>query len=232
MAKRHFDAVFIDFFGTVAAGDRAAVEATCRRIVDLLNLPIDARAFAIHWGEVFFATIEGSNHKGFRTLYECELISLAATLKEYDVEADPAPLVAPLERYWRCPGLHPEAEEALRRIDLPTCCVSNADRRPLEQALEHHGFHFDEVICSEDVRSYKPDPLIFEKALERMGAPADRVAHVGDSLHSDVGGASKLGITTIWVCRDDRVHDIGKSKPDYMIRSLAELPAVLNSHAG
>jgi hypothetical protein len=109
VSERRFDALFIDFFGTVAAGDRAAVEATCRRIVDLLNLPMEAQAFAIRWGEVFFATIERTNHNDFRTLYECELSSLAETLREYDLEVDPVPLVEPLEQYWRCPDLHPEA---------------------------------------------------------------------------------------------------------------------------
>jgi len=228
MPSQRFDALFIDFFGTVAAGDRAAVEAACDHIVRTLDLPIDAQEFAVRWGEIFFATIDRSNHESFRTLYECELTSLTDTLRElFDMEADPEPLVAPLESYWRRPGLQPEAKEALSLIHLPTCCVSNADTAPLLMALRHHDLRFDRVISSEDVRCYKPDPVIFERAVEQMGVSPDRVAHVGDSRHSDVAGAAKLGITTIWLHREDRIHDIGNCSPDHTIRSLLELPALI-----
>ena len=57
MADHRFDALMIDFYGTIAAGDRAAVEATCRTIVETLELPISAPQFAIVWGQRFFETI-------------------------------------------------------------------------------------------------------------------------------------------------------------------------------
>jgi FMN phosphatase YigB (HAD superfamily) len=46
------------------------------------------------------------------------------------------------------------------------------------------------------------------------GWRVDRVIHVGDSLHSDVGGARKLGIRTAWVNRAERITDIGTDVPD------------------
>ena len=47
--------------------------------------------------------------------------------------------------------------------------------------------------------------------------------HVGDSLHSDIGGAKPLGLRTGWLCRDDRIHDVGEETPDEVFRSLTDL---------
>jgi 2-haloacid dehalogenase/putative hydrolase of the HAD superfamily len=142
-------------------------------------------------------------------------------------EIDPHPFVVDLETYWADPPIHDDVLDALARIDLPICCVSNADTAPLLAAMEKHGLQFDHVITSEAVRAYKPDAHIFREALTRLGATSDRAIHVGDSLHSDIGGASRLGIHTAWLCRDDRIHDIGTTRADTVLASLADLPALL-----
>jgi 2-haloacid dehalogenase/putative hydrolase of the HAD superfamily len=227
MAGRRFDALFVDFYGTVASGDSAAVAAACEVIVRELGLPFTTEEFAITWGRRYFALVDDSNGERFRTLHECEMASLQETVRPHVGEIDAAPLVAGLEAYWRNPGIHADAREMLAAVDLPTCCVSNADTTPLDIALRRHGVRFDHVVTSEQARSYKPDAVIFERALAKTGADPTRVAHVGDSLHSDILGASKLGITTIWINREDRIHDIGNTRPDHTIHSLAELPDLL-----
>ena len=82
---------------------------------------------------------------------------------------------------------------------------------------------FSAVVTSELARSYKPHSGIFDTALEVMGCRADRALHVGDSLHSDIGGAQAAGIRTAWISRDDRIHDIGNAKPDHTVSSLVEI---------
>ena len=42
----------------------------------------------------------------------------------------------------------------------------------------------------------------------RTGWDPRRVIHVGDSLHSDVGGAKTIGLLTGWLCREDRILDV------------------------
>jgi 2-haloacid dehalogenase/putative hydrolase of the HAD superfamily len=227
MTKRAFDAVFIDFYGTIAAGDRAAVEFACQRIVAAFALPLTPCQLAVRWGEIFFATIEHANHDGFRTLHECERVSLVETLRPFVGESAPEPYVAPLEAYWRDPPLHDDALPMLSALDLPVCCVSNADTPALAAALERHALRFDALVTSQDVRAYKPEPAIFLRAIEALGVDPTRVLHVGDSLHSDVGGANRLGITSVWIHRDERIHDIGAHPPVHTIRTLADLPKLL-----
>ncbi len=218
-----FDCVLIDFYGTIAAGDREAVESTCQTIVEACELPVSAAEFAIAWGERYFATVGECNHHAFRTLYECELGSLREMLLQYGVVAEPAPFVASLEAYWRDPPIHADAVEFLNRIDLPVCCVSNADAAPLKAAILKHGLQFDAVVSSEAVRCYKPDTGIFRHALNVMGVAPARAMHIGDSLHSDIGGASATGIATAWIRREDRIHDIGVERPTHTVSLLTEL---------
>lgn len=227
MKNQQFDVVFIDFFGTIADGDRGQVEATCRRIVSDHELSLPAPEFALRWGKRFFATADESNHDHFRTLYECECISLRETMEELGVECDPIPYADELQRYWRNPPLHAEAKDALEALTVPVCCVSNADEADLLDAFAAHGLRFDGLVSSERARSYKPDPGIFQYAMKMMGVSPDRCVHVGDSLHSDIRGAQELGITGVWIERDDRIGDIGDSKPDLTIKSLLELELFL-----
>lgn len=222
-----FDAVLIDFYGTIAAGDRAAVEATCATIVTHCKLSTSPADFAVAWGERYFRIVSQSNHESFRTLYECEMASLAQMLSELNVKADPAPFVAQLEAYWRNPPIHSDATELLDGLNVPVCVVSNADIEPLHAAIGKHGLRFDAVISSEQVRSYKPDHHIFRRALERLGVNPSRAIHIGDSLHSDVAGAQQAGITAAWICRDDRIHDIGQCTPCHTCSSLTELKRLL-----
>ncbi len=227
MANHRFDAVLIDFYGTIAAGDREAVAGACRGIVDAYELPTNADAFAIQWGEYFFATLDRSNHQSFRTLHECEVCSLRTVLATYGKDGDPSRFVDPIEAYWSDPPLHDDARKLLDRIELPVCCVSNADRDPLRAAIQRHALSFDAVVTSEEVGCYKPDPVIFQRALELLGVAAHRTLHVGDSLHSDIAGAARAGLTSVWIHRENRIHDIGQCRPDHTIMTLNELIPLL-----
>jgi len=83
------------------------------------------------------------------------------------------------------------------------------------------------IIISEEVGLSKPDPRIFEYAMDALGHPRrDTVLMVGDSLSSDILGGVNAGIHTCWynphgaTCREDLA-------PTYEIRALHELRLLL-----
>ena len=219
----NFDAIFVDFYGTVVGGDRQAVAAVCARVVADLELNTTPKAFALTWGEHFFSLIESCNGEGFATLRDIEFRSLSTALGHAAHGVDLATYVEDMDAYWANPPIHDDALAFLQAVRLPVCCVSNADERPLHDAIHTLGLAFSEVISSESVRCYKPNPTIFEVALDRMACKPDRVLHIGDSRHSDVAGAAALGMTTAWVCRADRIHDIGTATPDFTVPTLTSL---------
>ncbi len=69
----------------------------------------------------------------------------------------------------------------------------------------------------------KPDPKIFEIALERIGTAAERTVYVGDSPEFDVAPALELGMRPLLIDRRGR-HD-----PQLLpvITSLVEIPEVI-----
>ena len=227
VAGGRYKAVFIDFYGTVAGGDADAVERTCARVVSEQDLSISADEFALQWGSRFFESVDSCAANGFRTLFECECDSLVETCKPLCGEIDPGPYVADLVDYMCGPPLFPEAKDVIDSLGVPVCCVSNADTAHLQAAIAHHQLAFSDVVSSEDAQSYKPAPGIFERAMARMGVDRGEVVHVGDSLHSDVGGARNVGIDVIWLCRDRRIFDKGTGQPDHKILSLNELHSFL-----
>jgi 2-haloalkanoic acid dehalogenase type II len=227
VSNRRFDAILIDFYGTISAGDRDAVARACRRVVGACGLTITPEELAVMWGERFFTVVDASNGEAFRLLDDCVQLSLRDTLAALGAGADASRLLSDLDSYWRNPPIYDDARAFLRAAHLPICCVSNADTDPLTTAINRNGLIFDAVVTSEETRAYKPAPAIFHRALQRVGVPPDRALHVGDSLHADVSGAAAAGLSTAWVCREDRIHDIGNSQPDFTCNRLTELIPII-----
>lgn len=65
-------------------------------------------------------------------------------------------------------------------------------------AIEHL---FDFTLISESTGYWKPDPRIFELALELAGVPAHLAVYIGDSPDHDVAGAQAAGIPAVWMNR-------------------------------
>lgn len=78
--------------------------------------------------------------------------------------------------------------------------VSNNLLDEQQQKLRLCGFetYVDALIVSEETGSWKPDPVIFAIALERLGCNAEDAVMIGDSWAADVEGARGAGIRAIW----------------------------------
>jgi 2-haloacid dehalogenase len=80
---------------------------------------------------------------------------------------------------------------------------------------------------SETVGAYKPDRLVFQKALDQLRLEPHEVLHVGDSDVDDVGGAQAAGLRVAWVYRDGRSRRPDVPPPDFEIRDLTGLTRLL-----
>ena len=89
----------------------------------------------------------------------------------------------------------PQALERLQRRGLTLAVVSNSDGT-CAQSLDEAGLlrHLSFVIDSAEVGVEKPDPRIFEIAIDRCGATPQRTLYVGDLYHADVIGARRAGL--------------------------------------
>ncbi|QTN01645.1 HAD-IA family hydrolase [Sediminibacillus dalangtanensis] len=88
--------------------------------------------------------------------------------------------------------------------------------------------YFDHIVISGQFGSGKPNPAIFEHALKLLSLDKDEVIMVGDNLWTDILGASRAGIKSVWINRLGKETD--EVVPDYEISSLDELNNILAEH--
>jgi HAD superfamily hydrolase (TIGR01459 family) len=73
----------------------------------------------------------------------------------------------------------------------------------------------------------KPHRLIYEVALERLGAGKacapgiDRVIAVGDAIRTDIAGANAMGIASLMVLEGIHAHEAGGLDPSGLAKWLA-----------
>jgi putative hydrolase of the HAD superfamily len=115
---------------------------------------------------------------------------------------------------------------SLRKAGYVLGVVSNRDE-PYQAELEEIGlggyFHFS--LAGGEVPAYKPEPEIFERALELAGSTAAETIYVGDNYFADVIGARSAGLHAV-------LYDPTGLFPQAdctVIQSFDELPAVLKS---
>jgi len=92
-------------------------------------------------------------------------------------------------------------KELAARFKLALIC--NTGRTPgwvVRKVLSRQGFerYFNTLIFSNEVGVAKPNPYIFEIAARVLEVQPDKTLHVGDSLITDVAGASGAGFRAGW----------------------------------
>lgn len=85
----------------------------------------------------------------------------------------------------------------------------------------------EKMIISDEISIAKPDPAIFEYAMNAIGHKnKETVIMVGDSLRADIAGGIAYGIDTCWV-NADKAENHTSLQPEYMIETITELMGIL-----
>jgi putative hydrolase of the HAD superfamily len=134
-------------------------------------------------------------------------------------------------------SLRPEAPsvlEALKARGLKLAIVSNVlSRGQVPSDLARYGIDglFDAVLTSSEFGRRKPDPAIFLRAADLVGARPENCAFVGDRVSRDIAGAKGALFALAVLLRNPLVADSepAKPEPDFAIDSLDELIPGLES---
>ncbi len=129
--------------------------------------------------------------------------------------------------------MFPDSEKALEScssLGLKLGVVSNFDSR-LEELLRVCGLlsHFSFLITSEEAGIAKPNPTIFNQALQKCGVPAASVAHIGDHYVKDYLASRSVGIHGFLLDRQNE-HNRPDVPREHRLGSLEELPSLLQQH--
>jgi 2-haloacid dehalogenase len=123
----------------------------------------------------------------------------------------------------------PDVEPALTRLaPLTRLILSNGTREMLEPLAAATGIarHLDAILSVETAGIYKPSPRVYQLAIDHLKLLPIRIGFVSSNAW-DAIGAKACGLTSIWVNRGQLPLDRHGPKPDAIVASLAELPALL-----
>ncbi|SER79203.1 HAD family hydrolase [Natrinema salaciae] len=98
-----------------------------------------------------------------------------------------------------------ETIDRLADRDLHVGVISDVDDAEGRTMLERFGVReqFDSITTSEEVGRTKPDPAMFETALEKAGVDPGRSLMIGDRYDHDVKGADDAGLHGVAFGADD-----------------------------
>ena len=87
---------------------------------------------------------------------------------------------------------------------------------------------FDAILVEGELGFGKPDERVYRRALSALGVEPADAWMVGDNLELDVGAPQKLGMSGVWIdARGRGLPGDSAVKPDYIVRSLADLRSLI-----
>jgi len=122
----------------------------------------------------------------------------------------------------------PAMLSALKAAGLRTGVLSNGAPKMLDAAIGSAGLSdlLDYSLSIEDVGIYKPDPRVYQLAVDRVGVEAGQICFMSSNAW-DAYGASHFGFRVVWVNRFAQPPEQIPGKPDSEIEDLSALPALL-----
>ncbi|MDP1809755.1 MAG: HAD-IA family hydrolase [Actinomycetota bacterium] len=237
MPSHSFKAIFFDVGNTLLLPFPSVVDI-CTEVLALRGYTVDpgrlSQALALadqayedqYRRDDSFWMKEMDTAKFWIELYELMLNDAGLQEETTELASDIYTAFGQADRWQPYPDVLPtltRLSEAGFKIGL----VSNWDTRLTSLSVETGlSKYLDFVISSANVGLLKPQPQIFELALERAGVGAAETMHVGDHYYADIMGARSVGITPVLLDRKGTV-----SNADCLvINSLHELVSYLWSH--
>jgi 2-haloacid dehalogenase len=130
-------------------------------------------------------------------------------------------------------GLEPFPEvpavlATLRKAGFRTAILSNGSPMMLDALVKRAGLEamFDAVLSVDAVRAFKTHPDVYQYTLDSLGLTAPQIAFQSSNAW-DAWGASDFGMRVVWCNRYGQRRERLPGAPDFEIRTLAELPALL-----
>jgi 2-haloacid dehalogenase len=143
----------------------------------------------------------------------------------------PAGQARRLVELYDCLRPFPDAAPALRALadsGHELAVLSNGTPAMIGNCLANSGLagFFGHRVSVDEVRVFKPSPLVYRHAAERLARPAGRIRLVTSNAFDSVG-ASAAGLRTAWVNRSAAPFDTIGAQPGVTVTALDQLPAAL-----
>ena len=126
---------------------------------------------------------------------------------------------------------YPEVADTLARLNrssLQTAILSNGSPAMLDAVVKSNGLEnlIPTVLSVERVGVFKPDPKVYQLAVDSLGVTAGEIIFMSSNAW-DAVGATAFGLKVAWINRFAQRPERLPFHPAAEIKTLAELPALL-----
>jgi putative hydrolase of the HAD superfamily len=202
-------AIGFDLFNTLITADPAALrEATRRLILSFAenDLVLDPEDFKKPYREAAMRFITEARAEG-RETHNRFWISAALNSMGHEIGPEDPRIARAVESYFSaffdyC-HLIPGTKEMLAELQgyFRLGLLSNFTHAPAAKGLvEYLGLapYFDTILISGEIGYRKPNLLVFELLVEKLGLEKSAIIYIGDDPETDILGAQGAGIRPVW----------------------------------
>jgi putative hydrolase of the HAD superfamily len=219
-------ALIFDYGGTLAQ-NKTPWDTICNRIAERLEYE-DIKVDPANLEEAVEATViyrYDQNKSGFE-LDSYQFFNHALGILGYSVPVD---VTDEFEQYVIEDGYTSfvsNLDDILMNLseEYMLALLSNSWLEAPRHILHEHGYGrwFKVMLLSKDISIPKPDPRIFQHALDLLGVSAFEAVMIGDSIETDIKGSEAVGMKTVLI--DDGFSDWSGPK----IQELDELAKLIH----
>ena len=146
-------------------------------------------------------------------LYSCELLGLTV---------EKAGKQALMDEYRRL-ALYPDVVPAMKKFKSTKCAIlTNGSPDMIDPLVAQSGLSFDAVLSVDELKVYKPAPVVYDLAMRKLQMPKKDIAFVSSNCW-DALGAKSFGFTVYWINRAQAPVDRLGCQPDFIVQSLDEI---------
>ncbi|MBN4072843.1 YjjG family noncanonical pyrimidine nucleotidase [Crocinitomix catalasitica] len=179
------------------------------------------RINSLFWKMYREGSIKKAKLRYIRFMETFELFGMQTDQKYVEKFATDYLTICPLKT-----NVFPDAIDTLRHLRnrYPLHIITNGFKEVQAIKMSSSGLDefFDIVLCSEDVGVNKPNPKVFELALELANAKNTESVMIGDNYDADIVGAENVGMKTIFFNPTHTIVD-SNTKQIYQLSELIEI---------
>ena len=125
----------------------------------------------------------------------------------------------------------PEVKEVLNKLkkkNYKLAILSNGTPFLLNELVKSNNLDniFDNIFSIEEVKTYKPDPKVYNIPIKKYQIQKNEVAYLSANTW-DVSAGGNYGFNPVWVNRNNSIFDNLDYVPKYQIENLSKLIEIL-----
>ena len=125
----------------------------------------------------------------------------------------------------------PEVKEVLNKLkkkNYKLAILSNGTPFLLNELVKsnHLDNIFDNIFSIEEVKTYKPDPRVYNIPIKKYQIQKNEIAYLSANTW-DVSAGGNYGFSPVWVNRNNSIFDNLDYVPKYQIENLSKLIEIL-----